>query len=122
MNSILTYWDARLENWALWKCGSGLLPALAMDGTWDDGAPRPPIPLVGEATDTDNLVSRLSADHRGAVTIMYVWSDPICERVRRCGIHKDTLADRVRAAKFRLDDMDQARKIATRQAMRLVTA
>jgi hypothetical protein len=116
MNIILERWHVKLTNWSYWKLGSGGSGGVssAYDGHWDDGAPRPPVPLVGDALDTDDLVQKLSEEHREAITVCYLWTVPetLGERAKLIGIHRDTLAERLKQAKFRLDDLDCARRRA----------
>jgi len=45
-----------------------------------------------------------------AVTAWYVWSGSIRERALVLCIHVDTLHDRIRAARYRLDDLDMLRR------------
>jgi hypothetical protein len=109
-------WDAKLVNWALWIVGqsSGVS---APDREWWNHPPRPPQPLVGEALDTDELLSALASedirqglDRYQAVRAWYVWTGSVSERAASLRIHPDTLLDRVRAARYRLEDLDQARR------------
>lgn len=105
-------WHHKLENWALWYAGSGVkYVGSAHDGTWGEGAPRPPQPLVGEAVDTDQLVNLLSEDHFIAVRACYVWTiGTLADRASELGISRDALNDRIKAARYRLDDLNEERK------------
>jgi hypothetical protein len=80
----------------------------------DEEAPRLPPPLVGEALDTDQLVltlSRESPEKYAAIRTFYIWSGTLQMRAEQLGCHVDTLTNRVRAAaRYRLDDLDQARR------------
>ncbi len=118
MGAIEEMWTRRLANWALWHL-SGNSPTMtsAYDG-WDFFAPpRPPQPLVGEASDTEALIVKLPLELQKAITAKFVWSVPetMAERARILGIHPNTLTDRVKAAIFRLDDLDQAKRLAMRK-------
>lgn len=98
------WWDTRLENWALWQmgadsCGNGM----AYDGEWGECAPRPPLPLVGQALDTARLVKRLADHQQTALQAWYVWVGTLEDRARILGLHRDTLRNRVNAAKCGLD-------------------
>lgn len=114
MSRVLEIWEDRLRNWALYKIsGNGSAGvSTAYDGEFVDRSNMPPPPLVGEALDTDSLVMKLPLEQVRALTAMYVWSVPerMEERARILGIHVNTLNERVRQAKFRLDDLDQARR------------
>jgi hypothetical protein len=104
-----------LQNWALWAVsGARTSISSAYDGVWNDVAPRPPPPLIGEATDTDTLIAKLSTVHRDALTAHYVWTGPAELKAQQLGCCVTSMANRVRAAKFRLDDLYQASKGAAR--------
>jgi hypothetical protein len=125
MTAIEELWHCRLTNWALWEVGGNSVGVSAYDGEWDDNAPMLPPPLVGEAMDTDTLLTRLNqADPVKyiAIRIKFVWSGSIEERCRQAGMHRDTLNDRVRSAIFRLDDMDQERRLKMSKARSLIAA
>ena len=111
---IQARWHDKLENWALWYAGSeSRRGGSAYDGEWGVGAPRPPQPLVGEAVDTDQLVSIISRENPGqfvAIRAWYVWTGTLEQRAHDLGIHRDTLRDRVVAARYRLDELDQERR------------
>lgn len=114
-----TWWDERLENWALWRSGAdscGL--GLATDGTWGGDCTRPPQPLVGEALDIDNLVQQLVPEHIEAVTAWYVWTGTVEDRAAVLGVHRNTLHNRVAAAKACLDALWWSRRTAARLADR----
>lgn len=106
------WWDQRLENWALWKLdGSSVAGGSAYDGTWDDGAPRPPPPLVGAALDTNALVVKLEpASLQEALTARYVWSGPVDLRARDCGMSERHLRFLVYTAKAQLERLDGERR------------
>lgn len=117
-------WDAKLENWALWVCNPARVGRSAPDPKWWNYPPRPPQPLVGEALDTDELLQSLagedvrqSLDRYQAVRAWYVWTGSLLEKAATLRIHRDTLADRVYAARFRLDELDLLRR---RDSIRLV--
>jgi hypothetical protein len=97
-------WDARLENWALWKIG-GVSTGIgsAYDGEWGGGAPRLPIALVGEALDTDDLVLKLADHLQRALEAAYCWIGTDGMKAHQLSCHRDTFADRVRLAKERLE-------------------
>ena len=105
-------WHRKLENWALWYAGGESKGVgSAYDGTWGDGAPRPPQPLVGEAIDTDQLVNLLPDPQFIAVRACYVWTvGTLADRAAELGIHRDTLSDRITAARYRLEDLSEQRK------------
>jgi hypothetical protein len=123
MNKILDYWDVRLANWALWFVSGVSMGQSAYDEKNDwNVTPPPPPPLVGEALDTDRLVRKLGEEQRLALEVAYVWTGTLLDRCAQAHIHRDTLADRVKAAKFKLDDLDRECRNATREALKLVTA
>jgi len=110
-------WDLKLVNWALWVCSSAAVGVSAPDREWWNHPPRPPQPLVGEALDTDELLQVLASedilrglDRYQAVRAWYVWTGSLIERAASLKIHRDTLADRVYAARFRLDELDLLRR------------
>jgi hypothetical protein len=117
MNDTRDKWDERLENWAAWVLGSDqqggaarissiYAPAKIRSGFES----RPPPPLVGMANDTDDLVAQLCREHFMAVRAWYVWTGSVEIRAADLGCHPNTLRDRVRAAKDRLDVLDQERQ------------
>ena len=111
IHPVLTRWDLRLTNWALWRAGSDAGGGgYACDGEHGEGAPRPPPPLVGEALDTDMLVQRLSLEHHRAVVAVYVITGSSEDRALWLGISQDGMVDRCNAAMFRLEDMDRQRR------------
>ena len=69
-----------------------------------------PLPLIGEASDVDRLVCRLDANHQRALVATFIWTGTVAERAESLGVHPDTLRARTRAAIFRLDDLEQARR------------
>lgn len=110
------WWDGRLDNWALWtmgadSCGLGS----ATDGTWGGDCVRPPQPLVGEALDTNALIIELPSEQHTAVRAWYVWVGTFEDRARILGIHRNTLRNRVDAAKAGLDAMWWAKNDARRR-------
>jgi hypothetical protein len=69
-----------------------------------------PVPLIGEASDTDRLIGRLTAAQQDAIRASFIWSGTVADRARALGVCADTMRDRVRAACFRLDDLYQAKR------------
>ena len=65
--------------------------------------------LVGEGLDTDRLVGKLDPDQQTALQAWYWWTGTVADRASDLGIHRDTLADRVKAAKRKLAELDSAR-------------
>lgn len=112
-------WDRKLTNWALWKAGADSKGKIGAPRDWWDAPPRPPQPLVGEALDTDDLIVRMSIgdqddrDRAEAITAWYVWLGNTRDKAIALGIHPDTLHDRVRSARYRLDDLDLLRRRST---------
>ena len=112
---ILVRWESRLENWAAWTISGSSQFSAGVSGIYK-GLDRyraeyvGPRPLIGDATDVDALIHRLSDEHRRALVARYVWTGTTQDRARSLGCHVDTLRDRTRAALFRLDDLEQARK------------
>lgn len=110
-NPVLERWNRKLRNWALWYAGSqSTAGGSAYDENFGGAQTRPPPPLVGEAVDTDALVIQLTHDHIAAVRAYYVWSGALTENAVELGITLDCLSDRVTAAKFRLEHLDQLRR------------
>ena len=99
------WWDARLENWALWRMGAGTGIGAATDGTWGGEFTRPPPPLVGEAVDTDRLVVKLELRLQDALRARYIWTGTMEERASDLGIHRNTLANQVEEAKGALEGL-----------------
>ena len=126
MSYVEELWSARLENWALWYVGgesSGVSSYNAI--AEEDTAPRPPPPLIGEAVDTDALLVKLNAvrpELFEAVRAWYVWTGTKQMKARQMGIHPDTLADRVRAAKYRLESLEGDRKAAMTRIRQMIAA
>lgn len=117
---IQARWHRKLENWALWYAGGesrGVSSAYGASSSagwkWWEHPPRQATPLVGEAVDTDQLVAIVAHDNPGqfsAIRAWYVWSGTVEQRATDLGIHRDTLRDRIVAARYRLDDLDQQRR------------
>lgn len=105
------WWDARLENWGVWKTGGGTCRGLALDGEWGEGAPRPPLPLVGEALDTDRLARKLDMRLYDALVARFVWGGSIEQRAADLGVHRNTLTNRVEDAKQRLEALRLAAEL-----------
>ena len=112
-------WDKKLLNWSLWKMGGDSKRGGGAPREWWNAPPRPPQPLVGEALDTDDLLVRMSIgdrldrDRAEAVTAWYVWLGNTRDKALALGIHPDTLHDRVRSARNRLEDLDLLRRRST---------
>jgi hypothetical protein len=108
-----------LGNWALWLArGSsshspGVSTIYRSNGYRFDFSNRTPPPLIGDASDVDSLVLQLSDTHRQALKAHYLWTGPMALRAKTLGCHPSTLTNRVRAATFALDDLDQARRKRT---------
>ena len=112
-DTVFKRWDAKLTNWGLWVAGrysSGV--GSAYEGQYWKSAPRPPPPLVGPALDTDDLVQKLTDEHREAVTVMYVWSGSLIIRAEEIGVQPRTLNDRCDAAMLVLERLDMERSRA----------
>lgn len=111
-------WDRRLENWGLWYAGHshGTASSSAyerlenQDTRPREGAqtytPRDPPALVGEALDTDMLVSMLIEDQRKALKVWYAWSGSLEFRAEQLGCHVNTLRNRRGAAIVDLERLD----------------
>lgn len=99
------WWELRLVNWGLWKAGQGTGAGSATEGTYGGDCPLPPLPLVGEAFDTDRLVTRLEMRLFDALIARYKWSGTIELRAADLGIHRNTLTNRVEEAKQRLESL-----------------
>lgn len=111
------WWDDRLYNWALWKRGGKSTGLFASDGYYGGDDTRPPPPLVGEAFDTDRLIRQLPPDQQQALEAVYVWSiGTLDERAAALGIHRNTLRNRVDAAKGGVDALWWQRKGAMARA------
>lgn len=110
----LSYWDRRLENWAMWLAGSD--GGSSVSAMWSfvgsgggRGEPRAVV-LAGEAMDTDDLVRQLERSLREAVHAWYTMSGSIRARAEIIGCHPDTFKARVEAAKCRLDELQHAKR------------
>ena len=124
-------WHQRLENWALWKVGgsgAGTTSDAYETGRnweWWRHPPLNPTPLVGEAIDTDKLVRQLDSEQFEAVEVVFLWTYPYtleerCADMRK-PIHRNTLTNRLNAAKDRLEELDQAQRRAQRARLRMIT-
>jgi hypothetical protein len=122
-------WHERLENWARYKAGIDAVSIRVSESyrkiqeeAWRDISepPRRPQPLVGEALDTDRLVSRLDADHRQAVIVIYRWEVPETheDRAALIGITRQTLHYRLAMAMQELERMQGERD---RQSARMLS-
>jgi hypothetical protein len=111
-------WHRKLENWALWKVGQSRESRGGRPGDWWNCPPRPPQPLVGEASDVDGLVEimkyegEIGKERFQAIDAWYLWTYPETygARADALRIHPDTLADRVRAARYRLEELEDERR------------
>jgi hypothetical protein len=117
-------WHRKLENWALWATSgtvatSSPYPAYRMhlpERAWLNHFDRPPQPLVGEALDVDALLTIMQGEGEigykrfVAVRAVYVWTGNLYERAEALHIDPDTLSDRVKAARYRLEDLNEQRK------------
>lgn len=114
-------WERRLQDWGVYRASQGkgsCAISSAYDGMFGDGAPRPPLPPLGEVNDTDSLVVKLADELQKTLIVKYVWTVvPDTEEARAAAlrIHVNTLRERVKQAKFRLDDLDHARKASIRR-------
>lgn len=110
---ILEHWHIKLMNWTYYQLGgnAGGISS-AYDGDWGMCAPRLPVPLVGEALDTDDLVQKLSDEHRQAIIAVYLWTVPEKQedKAKVLGLHPNSLRERIKQASYRLDELDHARR------------
>lgn len=114
MTRDLSYWDQRLENWAMWLAGSDGSSCVSamwgmLGGGGGRGEPRAVV-LAGEAMDTDELVKALEPSLRDAVHAWYRYSGSNRDKATMLGCHPDTLTARVEAAKCRLDELQHAKQ------------
>lgn len=129
-------WDRRLANWALYKAGVDSVSRAVEEryrrvrqGDWridTSEPPKKPQPLVGEALDTDRLVRQLIPEHHKAVEVVFLWTYPETLEAR-CAelnppIHRNTLTNRLNAAKQHLEELDGTGRRMSRQRLILVTA
>jgi hypothetical protein len=121
----LSYWDQRLENWAMWLAGSD--GGSSVSAIWSfvgsgggRGEPRAVV-LAGEAMDTNDLVRKLDGSLRDAVYAWYTMSGSIRDRATILGCHPDTFKARVEAAKCRLDELQQAKRAAAVRNKRILS-
>lgn len=117
---IQAKWHARLENWALWlvsgqgKRGKSSMLDFGSTRHWSDILE--PQPMLGPALDTDDLLAKMrygDEDDRNrykAVKAWYTWAGSPRDWAIKLDIHVDTLHDRVRSARYRLDDLDLLRR------------
>lgn len=107
-------WHKRLEDWARWTVSGGRLSggvSCVYRDEWWLYPPQEPLPLIGEAVDTDTLVQALPEKQKDAIRARFVWTYPVtlAARARLLGIHPNTFAERIQQAVFRLEDMHQTR-------------
>ena len=108
-------WEERLQAWAEYldqRENGGKCKISSAYSRVGKGAPAEGdgIPLhVGEALDTNSLVIRLPDYLRTAVRVWYCAKGTVGQKAAGLSVHRDTLADRVRAAKRRLEDMHVTR-------------
>jgi hypothetical protein len=117
--AVLERWERRLQNWSLW-CVRGSSTSSHISGIYrgDDrfrGDYVGPQPLAGDALDVDGLVARLDEKHGDALRAAYIWTGTVAMCAADLRIHPNTLRARVIAAKFRLEDLDQARRARMRR-------
>jgi hypothetical protein len=125
-------WNARLENWALYRSGVDTVSRAIDDryhrirkGDWkiDTSEPPPkPRPLVGDAIDVDRLVKRLDHDHYEAIVLRYCRTFPetLEDRATEAGIHVNTLRYRIDMAIEALDRMQAERDKLTATMLQYV--
>ena len=116
---ILARWHDRLENWAAWCVSGSGRHSPGVSGIYR-GENRfraeyvGPRPLIGDASDVDRLVHKLSCEHQDALKAAFIWTGSWLDRARSLGCHADTLRNRMHAAIGRLDDLEQARRQVAR--------
>lgn len=118
-------WDDRLQTWAEYYAlkadGGGRVKISSAYSQIPRGRPAEGdgVPIyVGEAIDTDALVQQLAEHLRRAVTAWYCEKGTIGQKAARLSCHSDTLGDRVRAAKHRLEDLHRMRAHGPKQKAR----
>lgn len=108
-------WEDRLQAWAEYMLSGESGSKVKISGAYSmrsrgglqegDGIPI----HVGEALDTHELYRKLAEHLRAAVWAWYVETGSAGDKAQRLAIHRDTLTDRVTAAKVRLEDLHRAR-------------
>jgi hypothetical protein len=125
MSAILERWHARLENWALFLTSGTAHASAGVSSIYKGGRitfeTLRPAPLIGDASDVDPLVHRLEDAHRRALVAEFVWTGAAIDRAAALGCHVDTLRNRVQAACFRLDDLEQTRRQSSISSFRAPT-
>jgi hypothetical protein len=95
----LEYIEHRLCNWARWKLGRSI--SYASVNLEDADMPRTPfadkpIPVTDcEASDTDDAVELLPRDLKDTVHEVYLGKGSDADRLRRLGVAKSTMHERV---------------------------
>jgi hypothetical protein len=108
-------WDDRLNAWAEYMHFAEDGSRVHISPVYNKiGRGRPGegdgVPIyVGEALDTDALYQKLPEHLKRAVWVWYVETGTIGQKAERMSVHSDTLTDRVRAAKHRLEDLRRSR-------------
>lgn len=110
-------WDARLTTWAEYVLSAEkggrvkISSAYKLGRGGGGGEPEDGIPIhVGEAIDTHALYVKLPEHLRRAVWAWYCDQGTIGEKAAALAIHRDTLTDRVRLSRIKLEDMHQQRR------------
>lgn len=100
--------ERRLRNWARWYLSSEMAPgAYALSAIYR-GMPTSPrgepiIPtLAGEAADTEATINRLHARHRLALHVWYISGWSVVRMAAKLGCHRNTVRNRVDAARAAL--------------------
>jgi hypothetical protein len=115
MCATIDRWDRKCSNWALWAVSGSRTSTSNMFRVargWNEGAPANPPALVGEAFDVDSLIVKLSREQHQAIVVWYTWTGTLKLRAVQACVLESTLRDRRRAAIFKLDDLNEARKRA----------
>lgn len=109
------WWDARLENWALYRYGTGeTFGAIAISSAYADvGGGRGNVrrvetvvpAVVGDAMDTDRLVIKLSDSQQNTLRVRYSEKGTQQMMAQSLGISPSTLIYRVNAAKVELEQL-----------------
>jgi hypothetical protein len=110
-------WEHRLENWAIWYVSRGGGRSAGVSSAYSGneggrgyGDDTVVSAMVGEALDTDGLVAKLERSLQDAIRAKYLHTGTDAMKAADLGIHRDTLADRVKRAKLKLDDLYRSRR------------
>lgn len=108
---MIEHINERLMRWADWAAGGRRATGLGYSpctlSRWDVTCSlRPVDPGVDvESGDTDQAVAKLPPELQQVVKVFYLGPGTVRQKARECGMHRDTLYQRLHHAHQRIDEL-----------------